>query len=283
MATNSDKSAKMIQRLRLVAVLVVTFIAVVVVRWLWTGALSEALSAALDAVFIAAFLALTVDPFLKKEFFVEASTDIFFFWLGYYLPREVSEYLQDFVMDTKLLRRNCVLAWTLKDLADGQVELELDVSFEFQNVTNQYQQYQQGGHLFPTATKERVLQMRCNAPGYKELEYVFEAKDFQTSPDGWVLGPACTIPPQRVLEAKTNCGNNSITFGIKYSSVHGQSGNDTWKTAKPTVNLTVVCRPAERFLFSLDLNGAVLTEPGSWHWEGIMLQNQGVSVSWTRV
>lgn len=277
-----DGSRSTIQRLVLIAIVVFTFLLIVALRW-FGGTLMEALSGAVEAILIAAFLALTVDPFLKKEFFQEASEDIFFFWLGYSLPPEINGYIQSFVMDTKLLRRNCVLSWTLEEESRGKVRLVLDVSFDFENVSNHAQTYQQGGRLFGPGSQERVVEMRCIAPGYRELEYKWESKDFQVGADGWLLGPERRIPPQKELQKRApKGGRNNISFGIKYSSVHDEEGTDTWKTAAPTVNVSVLCKPADKFNFSVDLEGADPVSPGHWQSDGILMKNQTVTVSWQR-
>jgi len=269
-----------LQTVALWGVLVIALTAVLVVRIGFAGAVADAISAALEALFIAAFLALTVDPYLKKEFFREASTDIFFFWLGYALPHEVGDYLQTFIMDTKLVRRECELRWNLRELDTGKVELKLRVSFILQNVTNQRQDYQLGGSIFGGAAQERVLEMRCDAPGLKELEYVWGPRDFQATSDGWLLGPHCSIPPQATLDREKR---GDIRFSILYASLHEPDGSDVWMTGAPTINVKVICEPADRFRFSINQEGAELVGPGQWELKGIRLKDSVVGISWQRL
>jgi hypothetical protein len=284
MAESKQVSPRLMQRVILGLLAFLSFAIVVILRWQFEGPFVEALSAAFEALLIAAILALTVDPFLKREFFREASADIFLFWLGYSLPHQINDFLHSFVSETKLLRRDCVLCWTVEEQPNGRVRLELDVSYVFQNVTNRWQSYDQEARVFDSSPEEQseVLEMRCIAPSFPELDYQWGPRDFQSKPDGYLAGPNLSIPPQRFLDGKAKAGatSNQIIFGMKYASLSGRHGSDIWRTQAPTMNLSVICKPTNKFVFSTDLQNAKRTGDGSWEVNDILMKGHGFSVYW---
>lgn len=284
------KSSKVGQRITLGAVMVLSLVIVIILRWQFEGRIVEAFAAAFDAVFIAAFLAFTVDPFLKRELFREASSDIFLFWLGYSLPHRINEFLHSFVTETKLLRSDCVLRWTIvQEPSTDHVRLELAISYDFENVTRKWQTYTQQARVYDSSPEEEntVLSMKCIAPMYPSLEYEFGPKDFQRKPDGYIAGPELRMPPQRQLEARAGAtpripaGNNRIRFETRYSSRSHRTGSDSWRAGAPTIKVTVICGPTDQFDFRLDWQNAQTDEPGKWVVDDILLTGHGFNVYWS--
>jgi len=86
------------------------------------------------AVFIAGILAITVDPFLKKQITQEVSRDMFHHILGFGLPTEIRERLKKIVDETKLYRRNMTMTCLLSETAMG-IKIEFETRFEVVNPT----------------------------------------------------------------------------------------------------------------------------------------------------
>jgi len=283
-------ATKVQQRITLGTVMIVSLAVVIFLHWQFEReAIAEGFAAASEAVFIAAFLALTVDPFLKRELFREASSDIFLFWLGYSLPHQINDFLHGFVTDTKLFRRDCVLHWkVVDDPASGRVSVELGISYESENVTRKWQRYQQQARVYDNSPEEqnKVLLMECVAPMYPDLEYRWGPNEFQQMPDGYKAGPELWMPPQRVLESKARAatqrqaGYDRITFKTAYSSRHARTASDSWTAGAPTMNVTVICEPTDRFKFGLNWQSAREIAPGKWRMDDIFLIGHGFHVSW---
>ena len=80
----------------------------------------------LEAFFIAAVLCLTVDPFVKKRLAHEASKDIFYYILGFQLPKDMQDRLHKYLRDLKYYRES--LSITVKALRIEGEEVVLEVT-----------------------------------------------------------------------------------------------------------------------------------------------------------
>src|SRR5881396_3864670 len=72
-----------------------------------------------EALLIAGVLTLTVDPFLKRRLFREASKDIFHHLLGFNLPEPIRERLKHIVNSSDLYRKDMTMTCTFYETADG--------------------------------------------------------------------------------------------------------------------------------------------------------------------
>jgi hypothetical protein len=89
------------------------------------------------ALIVAGLLSITVDLYLKKRTLREVAGDVSKFLVGYSLPPEVRDRIQDLMHET-LIRRNSNLRIELVPLdnsEDKQVKLKIELSDEVENIS----------------------------------------------------------------------------------------------------------------------------------------------------
>lgn len=80
-----------------------------------------------EAVLIAGLLAIAVDPFLKRRLQKEAAEDIFHHLLGFGLPEEIRNDLQQFVQSNHCYRENLVIRCEAH-IVNDKVRLDVEIS-----------------------------------------------------------------------------------------------------------------------------------------------------------
>ena len=121
-----------------------------------------------EAVFISGFLTLAVDPFLKRRLLREASTDIFHHLLGFDLPIEIREKLKDFLLETRLYRKNVLLEVKAVRVPDGSVRLTWSMHADV--VAAAESKFKQ--HLsFEEAERGEILEASITSSSHPELNY----------------------------------------------------------------------------------------------------------------
>jgi len=101
----------------------------------------ESLLALGHALVIAGLLALTVDRFVKQRLVKEVARDTARFVVGYELPEELRQRIQD-LLRTALVRTNYLATYRLRTTEQG-IELEVETSWNIENYSSVPQPYTQ--------------------------------------------------------------------------------------------------------------------------------------------
>ena len=92
----------------ILTMVVVGLLSLISLRWLSEGWVIRRIIAGSvgDALLVAALLAVTVDRYIKSDLIREASKDVHKYLVGYHLPEELKERIQE-MMCEPIIRRDC--------------------------------------------------------------------------------------------------------------------------------------------------------------------------------
>lgn len=240
---------------------------------------------AADALLIASFLAGTVDVYLKQRLLKEAAFDIFQYMIGYQLPVGVSERIKQLVRETSLLRRDCILRWTL-DWVDttkkDEVWSRLEATFNVENLTSKDDLYfHRTSATDPSDQTTKVEAMWCHCwqetSDYHHAGEHLKAEPEDETGDEWIKGPPITIPA-RNRERELKC-----SFGARYISKHkAAKGDDSYTFSFPTLSVTVVVNAPPELEIKVDPKADRNHLGNNYEYPRLFVGNESVTIRWNR-
>lgn len=233
------------------------------------------------ALVIAGILALTVDRFIKERFLKEVSWDVSKYLIGYNLPPEIQDKIRD-LMRTEVVRRNFELRYRLTSPAQPSIppklKLEIEFSFELENVTSRTQVYQQ--HVaFEKHDKPSLVELRCDSTDAKAV-YCWQESTLLEEKDDEpgvleAFGKKIKIPPHNCEQGKT------YKIGGKYFFVVPEDYSDLFSFFSPTINVTAIAVDVPQDLEFVAPLGDVSTTR-RWEYRRVFLPGEHIHVRWFR-
>jgi hypothetical protein len=285
------------QNKRVLALGLVFLAAGIYIRWAtWPGKWKELLGASCDALLIAAFLSIAVDPILKKELVTDASQDIFLYAFGYSLPEELRTFMNNLLLKTKIVRRQCHLKWHLtpKPEDSQKVEVNLDASFYIVNFSDEDLEYQHKVFSWKENAEDVgcVRKMYCVCSDPTDTGYSTEReKGLVSDADGLIVGAKIKL----IHQAK----RDRYRIGAVYYTETGWPGLDQFTIMETTTDIqvtVVVDSGLSNLVFSVvpDPSGTNQSEnyklPSrnqntdeltcTWKLDRVFVQNERVSIRW---
>lgn len=196
----------------------------------------EGIGALCDALVIAAILKLFVDPILKREAARENAQDVFRYAFGYTLPDKLKRFVQDLVLESRIVRRNCQLRWHITEKANDpqRVEVNLTVTFFVTNFTNKKLLYRHEVYAWKDNEDDVacVRSMFFEPRGSKNQGYnESNNKGLRPGRDGFIRGKNVLLAPDAPKE------HNS--FGVVYYAETNRFGIDQFSIREPTLEIDV--------------------------------------------
>ncbi|HEY0794377.1 MAG TPA: hypothetical protein VGD64_01220 [Acidisarcina sp.] len=200
------------------------------------GSFKDGLGAMCDALVIAAILKLTVDPVLKRELAKDAAKDVFLYAFGYSLPPKLREFVNDLVLETKIVRRQCHLKWHIapKSGDPTRVEVYLDASFFIMNFSGSDLPYQHRVFSWKENSEDVgcVKALFCEAKGSNHSTYRKEKPDELTPGlDGFILGDK--------IHLAAHTEEDQFRIGAVYYAEAEHPGLDQFTIVEPTMEIDV--------------------------------------------
>ncbi len=200
------------------------------------GDYKDGLGALCDALVIAAILKLTVDPILKRELAKDAAKDVFLYAFGYSLPGQLRSFVNDLVLETKIVRRQCNLHWQIspKDGDPKRVEVVLDASFYVTNYSGSGLPYQHKVYSWKEDPEDPgcVRAMYCRAKSHPKKSYHKEKpNELVQGEDGYIRGERVELPP--------HTKEDEFRMGAVYYTEGARPGLDQFNIMEPTMEITV--------------------------------------------
>lgn len=231
------------------------------------------------AFIISGILMATVDRFVKERFLREVSWDVSKYLIGYNLPLEIQDRIRD-LMRTQVIRRDFELRYRLSRLA-GQVDsaklkLELEFSYELENVTNQVQPYQQMV-AFERHDNPTLVELRCDSQDSKAVYFLDGSKLLKEKDDepGVVegYGKKIKLPPHNREKGM------KYRIGGKYYFIVPEDYSDLFSFAGPTISVTAVAVEVPDDLEFIAPVGDVSTTK-RWEYRRVFLPGEHIHVRW---
>lgn len=221
------------------------------------------------AVFIAGILAITVDPFLKKQITHEASKDIFHHLLGFGLPTEIKERLKEIVNETKLYRRNMTMTCLLSE-TDMGIRVEFETRFEIVNPTSSTLPFRQ---KLSFEKAERAALKSISMSG--NPRYGKGAKLESLKGVGLGLGYEGTT-----IKIKPEKSNEHYWFSSEYSCEYSSKLDfHALNFGYPTVGFTLKLREKPDNLF-VSAGEATKQTENEWVYEQLFMPGDHIQIRW---
>jgi len=232
-----------------------------------------------EAFIVAAILGLTVDKYLKGDLIRRASQDVHKYLVGYNLPDEIKQRIQQ-LMGTVFIRRNWHIAYTLSPSGKDEVVIDVVYSYELENVSNHVHDYtpmiQIEKHLNPT-----ILELRCDDP---------DSRFRISSRAGESIGKEEKVPGLVELHADDIKVKPTARSGLKYPfSGHFQlrtpnNHSDTFSFGQPSIGVTIVASCPPGYTFSIEPEPEMIATDNMWQFRNrAFLRSEHVIVRWFKL
>jgi hypothetical protein len=224
-----------------------------------------------ESLIVAGVVVLLIDPFLKERLLREASKGIFHYLLGFDQQPEIQERLKKLVFDTKLFRRNFVIRIVLTS-ANDKMLLDMDVSFEVFNPTNEVQKYEHAAQ-FEIAEKPTMYAMtllsELKTYNKENVPFVPKKEDLE------------------VLEAKADdveieplAKKISYKFGSKLSLTYPLEFFHAIHVGAPTIGMRVEVKAPSGF--RVTASKASINVGNVWQYNRLFMPEEHVNIRWER-
>jgi len=232
-----------------------------------------------EAFIVAAILGLTVDKYLKGDLVRRASQDVHKYLVGYNLPDEIKQRIQQ-LMGTVFIRRNWHIAYMLSPSGKDEVVIDVVYSYELENVSNEVQDYlpmiQIEKHLNPT-----ILELRCDDP---------DSRFRISSKAGESLGKEEKVPGLIELRANSVKVKPTGTNGLRYPfSAHFQlrtphDHSDTFSFGQPSIGVTIAASYPPEYSFSIEPEPGMIATENMWQIRNrAFLRSEHVVLRWFKI
>ena len=227
------------------------------------GEFKDGLGALCDAIVIAAILKLFVDPILKRELTRETAQDVFHYAFGYLLPEKLKVHVQQLVIETQTVRRNCRLEWHISQKASdkNRVEVLLTVRFTVLNFTSKPIRYQHVVYSWKDNEEDvgcvRALFFEPN--GAQNRPYrLYDPNGLTPDQEKLIKGSKVTLAP--------NAPEDHNGFGALYFAETDRYGIDQFSIREATLDIEVVVTVDDDLD---DLDFSVIPDPSSTSVTGV--------------
>lgn len=233
------------------------------------------------ALLVAGLLAVTVDIYLKKRTLKEVANDVSKFLVGYSLPAEVRDSIQDLMHET-LIRRNSLLRIELVPLNNNEkeVKLKIEVFDEVENISSKGQIYVDEVS-YEKHDKQTVTEMRCDSNDPRARYCNFGEKltivDNKEEP-----GVKCVRGKKIKLPSYSQKSGFQYRFGAKWEIILHENYSDVMSFARPTINATVEVNCPSNFKFTLSPQ-ADIENANRWEFRRLFLPDQHIRYRWDRI
>jgi hypothetical protein len=234
-----------------------------------------------EAFIVAAILGLTVDKYLKGDLLQRASKDVHKYLVGYNLPDEIKQRIQE-LMGTALVRRDWQIHFSLTPTDTNEVLIDVSYSFQLENVSNRVQDYlpmvQIEKHMNP-----RILELRCDDPDSK---FRLAPSEGQQS----IGEESETVPGLVEVRADTlkvkPAGKDRLTYPMsghfQLRTPHEHS--DTFSFGHPSIGVTITTSCPETHKFSLEPEPAMIVTENMYQMRHrAFLRSEHMRIRWMRV
>jgi hypothetical protein len=232
------------------------------------------------ALIIAGLLAFTVDLYLKARLLKEVAGDVSKFLVGYSLPVEVRDRIQD-LMHERLIRRDFLLRIRLSRAGspDGFVKRRIEASDEAENISNEV--YPFVDHLeYEKHDQLTMVEMRCDSNDPK-AQYCFSGpglvKEKEAEPGLMqAAGRKVKIVPRNREKGL------KYRFTAKWEVILPDNYSDIISFIKPTINARVEVESDPEFRFTLSPTAQV-SHDNCWEYHRLFLPQQHLRYRWEPV
>jgi hypothetical protein len=224
-----------------------------------------------EATIIAAILILFVDPMLKGRLLREASQGIFHYLLGYDQQPEIKERLRSLVFGTKLFRKNFYLKCVLIP-ESGSMRLDMDVSFEVFNPTDEGQTYTHATQFEKVEhPKSYVMALISEAGSYSKNNVPFNPKDGDIEVLEAKAGPINIEPDSKKI---------SYRFSHKLSLSYPLEFFHAIHVGTPTIGMTLEVVPPKGF--RVTASQTPTCTDNIWQYDGLFMPGDHKDFRWER-
>lgn len=233
------------------------------------------------ALLVAGLLALTVDIYLKKRTLKEVANDVSKFLVGYSLPAEVRDSIQDLMHET-LIRRNSLLRIELVPLDNEakEVKLKIEVSDEVENISSKGQIYIDEVS-YEKHDKQTVTEMRCDSEDPK-AQYCISGEKLVIVDNKDEPGVKCVRGKKIKLPGYSQKSGSKYQFRAKWEIILHENYSDVMSFAHPTINATVEVNCPPNFKFTLSPQ-ADSENANRWEFHRLFLPDQHIRYRWERI
>jgi hypothetical protein len=232
-----------------------------------------------DALIIAGLLAMTVDRFLKARFLREMSTDVAKYLIGYSLPRELQDRIQE-LMGTRLIGCDAEFRYRLRETHEHYVEMETELSWVLENFSNSPEEYQQ------RVTTERrynarVVELRCDCDD-SQLAYRLQDQNLLMPSEDHPNILSATGPLRRI-PAHTHDRGIRPRFAARFIANPPSNFSDSPERLELPLNrLTIIVDAPPNFDVSV-MPPPDAKFPGRWEYHRLLLPNEAIWIRWHRI
>ena len=200
------------------------------------------------------------------------------------VPKSIFSEVEDLLLESRFIRKNSIFVYTIKNLDEDHVILDVRHRFVVVNVSNLAHEYVNKVGFDVLKSKSDKYAIRSISAGSKSItpsESDVTKEDRSPRHEWWVAQIGEVIQPSKSIECE-----------VCYSRVSQKRGTEVITTRLPTERLEVrVIDPAQDFSFRVSsLHPKAeknLSESGSpdkihYHWEidGTLLPGQGLLFDW---
>ena len=232
-----------------------------------------------EALIVAALLAVTVDQYIKSDVIREVLRDAHKYLVGYHLPDEMKERIQE-MMGEPIIRRNWHISYTLTPEENGDVTIDVRYTFLLENVTNKIVKYQ------PMIQAEKylnpiIVELRCDA---EDIQFLHIAKQ------GESLGRESESVPGLIefkhpeVNIKAKSGRDPYPFSGHYRLRTPPNHGDTFSFGRPSLDVTITMNAPLGFRFSIEPSEWMIQTDNMYQIKHrAFLRSEHVMVRWMKV
>jgi hypothetical protein len=224
-----------------------------------------------ESLIVAGILVLLIDPFLKERLLREASKGIFHYLLGFDQQPEIKTRLRALVFDTKLFRKNFCLRCVLVP-ENGKVCLNMDVSFEVFNPTDEVQRYRHATQFERVESPNvHVLALISTAVSYSKNDIALKPKSDDTEVLEAEAGPIDIEPSAKGI---------SYRFSGKFSLVYPEEFFYAVHVGTPTIGMRIEITPPKGF--RVTASQTPTSTEDVWEYERLFMPGEHIDFRWER-
>jgi hypothetical protein len=270
----------------LAVLLVITALGIFLVHSPVRGLDFEFSKAVGHALIVAAVLGVTVDVYVKKRLVKEVAHDTFKYLVGFRLPEELQDKIQE-VAETKLIRRDWHFHYAISPI-DGvpdKIRLDATLTFCIENISRRSQEYAQRIAL-ATYNEPKITELRCDTED-PDARYVLDEQGIaeQIKERGEVKENLFlqAVGKQIKLKPHKSGGDLKYEFRTKYSQTVPANHLQTFtfdSPGIPTKNVIITAQYPSGFQFYASGESK---NKDRWDDKRIFLNGEHIFIAWTKV
>jgi hypothetical protein len=233
-----------------------------------------------EALIVATVLGLTVDLYVKKSITRRTSKDVFKYLVGYNLPDEIKARIQA-LMGIELIRRNWKINYTLTPIDKDNVLVDVQYTFELENVSNTPQKYRQAfqgeKHLNPL-----MVEMRCDDPEAKFRMLASSGASLAQDQPG-VLGLVQALAPEISVKPSNRDQKLMYPFMGHYQLRTPNNCSDTFSFAHPSIGAAITVSYPAGYRITMESAPDMIVTDNMWQLRNrAFLPSEQITVRWQK-